>query len=334
MTSGSWRDDIASARKRWLVTGAAGFIGSHLVEELLRLDQVVTGLDDFSTGYRHNLDRVEAAVGPARWRGFSLVTGDVRDLDTCERATTGTAYVLHEAALGSVPRSMKDPLSTHAVNVDGTVNVFLAALNAGVEKVVFASSSSVYGDEPSLPKVENRTGRPLSPYAATKQTAELYANTLCRTHQLPAVGLRYFNVVGTRQDPDGPYAAVVPRWIAAMRAGNRPVIYGDGETSRDFCPVANVVQANLLAAVSDETTNGRVYNIALGGQTTLNELFASLRAALAAQGIECETTEPVYEDFRPGDIRHSLADISSAASDFGYAPDVTLAQGLTQTVEG
>jgi UDP-N-acetylglucosamine 4-epimerase len=220
------------------------------------------------------------------------------------------------------------------INVDGTVNMFLASLRAGAEKVVFASSSSVYGDEPNLPKVEDRIGRPLSPYAVSKQIGELYANTLWRTHGLPTVGLRYFNVVGPRQDPEGPYAAVIPRWIAAMRAGECPTIYGDGETSRDFCPVANVVQANLLAAISGDVTNGNVYNIALGGRTTLNELFVALRDALEVQGIDCADMEPVYEDFRPGDIRHSLADTSKAARDFGYAPDVDLAEGLALVISG
>jgi UDP-N-acetylglucosamine 4-epimerase len=334
MAEASWRDEIASTRRRWLVTGAAGFIGSHIVEELLRLDQRVGGFDDFSTGYQRNLDAVLEAVGSEQRERFSLTRADIRDFDACVEATDGMDFVVHQAALGSVERSMKDPHSTHVINVDGTVNVFLASLRAGVEKVVFASSSSVYGDEPNLPKVEDRTGRPLSPYAASKQIGELYANTLWRTHGLPTIGLRYFNVVGTRQDPEGPYAAVIPRWMAAMRAGERPIIYGDGETSRDFCPVPNVVQANLLAAVSGDATNGNVYNIALGGKTTLNELFVALRDALAAQGVDCADMEPVYKDFRPGDIRHSLADTSRAARDFGYAPDVDLAQGLALVVAG
>ncbi|GMR02337.1 MAG: Vi polysaccharide biosynthesis UDP-N-acetylglucosaminuronic acid C-4 epimerase TviC [Acidimicrobiia bacterium] len=327
-----WQDNVASSNKRWLVTGAAGFIGSHLVDELLRLGQEVIGFDDFSTGYRHNLDFVKTSVSEDQWRSFTLVRADIRDFDACVEAAAGVDFVLHEAALGSVPRSMKEPRETHTVNVDGTMNVFLASLGAGVRKVVYASSSSVYGDEPSLPKVENRIGRPLSPYAASKQIGELYANTLWRTHELPTVGLRYFNVVGPRQDPEGPYAAVVPRWVAAMRSGHRPTIYGDGETSRDFCPVANAVQANLLAAVSDESTNGNAYNVALGGRTTLNELFIALRDALAADGVNCTDTDAIYEDFRPGDIRHSLADITKAQRDFGYKPDVTLEEGLAHVV--
>jgi len=332
MPTASWREEIASTRKRWLITGAAGFVGSHLVGELLGLGQEVVGLDDFSTGYQHNLDLVQAASNIEQWRRFSITRADIRDYDACAGSTGGVDFVLHQAALGSVPRSMEDPRATHTVNVDGTTNVLLASLDSEVKKIVFASSSSVYGDEPGLPKVENRIGRPLSPYAASKQIGELYANTLWRTHQLPTVGLRYFNVVGARQDPDGPYAAVVPRWVAAMRAGDAPVIYGDGDTSRDFCPVDNVVQANLRAAISSAATNGNAYNIALGSRTTLNELFIALRDALVGQGIDCGATEPVYEDFRPGDIRHSLADISNAAKDFSYTPEVSLGQGLRQAV--
>jgi len=325
MPGASWQEKVASYHKRWLVTGAAGFIGSHLIDELLRLGQEVIGFDDFSTGYRHNLDLVKTSVSKDQWRSFTLVRADIRDFDACVEAMAGVDFVLHEAALGSVPRSMKEPRQTHTVNVDGTMNVFLASLGAGVQKVVYATS---------LPKVEDRTGRPLSPYAASKQIGELYANTLWRTHELPAVGLRYFNVVGSRQDPEGPYAAVVPRWVAALRAGERPIIYGDGETSRDFCPVANAVQANLLAAVSGESTNGNAYNVALGGRTTLNELFIALRGALEADGVDCADTDAIYEDFRPGDIRHSLADITNAQSDFGYRPDVTLEEGLTLAVLG
>lgn len=328
MPDASWQDLVASRRKRWLVTGAAGFVGSHLVGELLRLDQEVTGFDNFSTGYQRNLDLVKGNVSEDQWRRLTLTRADIRDFDACVEATSSVDIVLHQAALGSVPRSMKEPQETHTVNVDGTVNVFLASLGTGVQKVVYASSSSVYGDELRLPKVENRIGRPLSPYAASKQVGELYANTLWRTHGLPAVGLRYFNVVGPRQDPEGPYAAVVPRWVAAMRAGDRPIIFGDGETSRDFCPVANVVQANLLAAVSGDATNGNAYNIALGGRTTLNELFVALRDALAVNGVDCGGMDPVYEEFRSDDIRHSLADISAAQNDFRYTPAMSLNEGI------
>lgn len=334
MAADQWTELIVSERRTWLVTGAAGFVGSHLVCQLLRLDQDVVGLDNYATGHRSNLDLVRADVGESAWGRFRIVEGDIREPDTCTAATHGADIVLHQAALGSVPRSMVRPLDTHAVNVDGTMNVFLAALDADVDKVVYASSSSVYGDDPELPKVESRTGRPLSPYAASKQIGELYAETLSRTHGLPAVGLRYFNVVGTRQDPEGPYAAVVPRWLTALRSGTQPIIYGDGETSRDFCPVANVVQANLLAAISADHTNGKAYNVALGGTTTLYELLVAMRTALSRTGVECESIEPAYEDFRPGDIRHSLADISLARDELGYAPQVSLAEGLDETVAG
>jgi UDP-N-acetylglucosamine 4-epimerase len=327
-------DGMLDDQQRWLITGAAGFIGSHLVAELLLKGQDVVGLDNFATGHRENLDLVRDEVGPDAWERFTLIEGDIRDLATCTSASRGADYVLHQAAIGSVPRSIRDPLTTHSVNVDGTVNMFLAAIECGTKKVVYASSSSVYGDDPSLPKVENQTGTPLSPYAVGKKVGELYANALWRTHELPSVGLRYFNVVGPRQDPDGPYAAVVPKWIAAFRSGKRPVIYGDGETTRDFSPVANVVSANLRAASSDDVTSGNVYNVALGGSTTLNQLFFTLRDALGANGVDCADIEPVYEDFRPGDIRDSLADSSRATEDFGYDPEVTLAQGLASVVSG
>ena len=332
MTAGHWTERISKTRRRWLVTGAAGFIGSHLTSHLLSLDQDVVGFDNFATGHQRNLDLVRVEVGEKRWKSFRFVEGDIRDFEACVVVMRGADFVLHEAALGSVPRSMVRPLDTHRANVDGTLNVFLAALETGVLKVVYASSSSVYGDDLTLPKVEDRTGRPLSPYAASKQISELYADTLSRTHGLPAVGVRYFNVIGIRQDPKGPYAAVIPRWLSAMCSGQRPVIYGDGETSRDFCPVADVVHANLLAAVSDDRGNGEVYNIALGDTTTLNQLFAELRHALARAGVPCGEIEPIYEDFRPGDIRHSLADISKAIDAFGYAPPVTLAEGLRAAV--
>lgn len=334
MTSEPWSEAIEATPRRWLVTGAAGFIGSHVVSRLLRLNQEVVGLDNFATGHRANLDLVRAEVGDARSERFEFVEGDIRDFDTCLAAVASVHFVLHQAALGSVPRSMLRPLDTHEVNVDGTLNVFLAALETGVQKIVYASSSSVYGNDPELPKVEERTGKPLSPYAASKQIGELYANTLWRTHGLPAVGLRYFNVVGARQDPEGPYAAVVPRWIAAMRSGVRPVIYGDGETSRDFCPVANVVQANLLAAISSDRTNGEIYNVALGRTTTLNHLLVSLRESLVKNGVECGDVEPAYEDFRPGDILHSMADISRAREAINYAPSVGLEDGLRLAVRG
>jgi UDP-N-acetylglucosamine 4-epimerase len=317
--------ELAAAPKAWLVTGAAGFVGSHLVETLLRYGQRVVALDNFSTGFRENLREFEGH--------FSMIEGDIRDFDTCARASAGVDYVLHQAALGSVPRSIAYPLDTHRTNVDGTVNVFLAALRNECKRVVYASSSSVYGDEPTLPKIEARTGRPLSPYAASKAAAELYADVYARTLGLSSAGLRYFNVVGARQDPNGPYAAVIPRWVTLLARGARPVLYGDGETSRDFCPVQNVVQANLLAATAEADLHGRAYNVALGGRTTLNQLFGLLRAGMAARGFDCARVEPDYQAFRPGDIRHSLADIGAAQRDLGYQPSTTLAEGLDKVMD-
>jgi UDP-N-acetylglucosamine 4-epimerase len=327
-----WLGDAAGSEHGWLVTGAAGFIGSHCAEALLKLGQHVVGLDNFATGKRDNLEALQAAAGDAAGR-FRFVEADIRDADAVKAAMGGVRYVLHQAALGSVPRSIADPMATHTANVDGTLNVFLAASELGVTRVVYASSSSVYGDDPELPKVEGRTGQPLSPYAASKAMDEIYAGVLARTHQLQAVGLRYFNVVGPRQDPEGPYAAVVPRWLDALRSGTQPLIFGDGETSRDFCPVQNVVQANLLAATRPQDLSGRVYNVALGGRTSLNELFAILRDGMAARGVPCSAVEPEYREFREGDVRHSMADISAARADLGFEPDTDLATGLATAID-
>lgn len=331
--------ELRRAPRRWLVTGAAGFIGSHLIEALLALDQTVVGLDNFATGSRRNLDLVrQALASPERWARFRFLESDIRDLGACEAACASADYVLHQAALGSVPRSIERPLDTHRANVDGTLHVFLAALGAGVRRVVYASSSSVYGDEPTLPKREDRIGAPLSPYAASKRMTEIYASVLARSHRLSAVGLRYFNVVGARQDPGGPYAAVVPRWLDALtqvaQGTTRPLIFGDGETTRDFCPVGNVVQANLLAATRDAELGGRVYNVALGDQTSLNQLYRVLRDGMQARGFECATLEPEYREFRAGDVRHSLADIGAAERDLGYAASLSLEQGLAAAMDG
>jgi UDP-N-acetylglucosamine 4-epimerase len=320
--------------RQWLVTGGAGFIGSHLVEWLLAHGQRVRVLDDLSTGTRDNLDRVRAVVGEHAWRSSEVIVGDIREPAACAAAAEGCELVLHQAALGSVPRSIADPASTHAVNVDGTVNVLLAAREAGVRTVVFASSSSVYGDDTSATKREDVLGRPLSPYALSKRVCELYADTFFRTFGVRTVGLRYFNVVGPRQRPDGPYAAVVPRWIAALIEGAVPIIYGDGSTSRDFCPVANVVQANVLAAMGGDDAAGHVFNVALGQRTTLLELFAILRSECAAAGFDCAAVQPVHHDFRPGDVRHSLADTTAAASWLGYEPQIDLRRGLALAVRG
>lgn len=324
--------ELQGASRRWLVTGAAGFIGSHLVERLLALGQEVVGFDNFSTGRRSNLDDVRACVGDEAWGRFTLVEADIRDPGACRAAAEGVQHVLHQAALGSVPRSIREPVATFAANVEGFVQVLEAARAASCRSVVYASSSSVYGDHPALPKREPELGRPLSPYAASKRCDEVLAAAWSGSYALPITGLRYFNVVGPRQDPEGAYAAVVPRWIAELATGRAPTIFGDGETSRDFCPVANVVQANLLAAVSPPASGEGVFNIALGGRTTLNELFGLLRDGMAALGAPCAGIDARHEDFRPGDIRHSLADIARARTELGYEPDVGLAEALRETM--
>jgi UDP-N-acetylglucosamine 4-epimerase len=319
--------------RRWLVTGGAGFIGSHLVEALLRHRQEVVVLDDFSTGREENLEHARASAGAG---GASLVTirGDVRDPGACRSAVQGVEVVLHQAALGSVPRSIARPLATHEVNVSGFLQVLEAARSAGIQRVVYASSSSVYGDHPALPKVEEQVGRPLSPYAASKACDELYAHAYAASYGLELVGLRYFNVFGPRQDPEGPYAAVMPRWFTALLAGAQVAIYGDGETSRDFCYVANVVQANLLAAcVRDPAALGQVYNVACGARTTLNELFVLIRNQVALLRPEAADARPVHQEFRRGDVRHSLADITKARRLLGYLPTHSVADGLVEAAE-
>jgi UDP-N-acetylglucosamine/UDP-N-acetylgalactosamine 4-epimerase len=320
-------DELRARPRRWLVTGAAGFIGSHLVESLLELGQTVRGLDDLSTGRPSNLAGVRAHPR------FDFVEGDIRNGPVCDAAVAGVDYVLHQAALGSVPRSIADPRSTHEVNVDGFVNVALAASRAGVTGFVYASSSSVYGDSDRLPKREGEEGQPLSPYAASKRVDEVIASSYARSFGLRAVGLRYFNVVGPRQDPSGAYAAVVPRWLAAFRAGEVPAIFGDGETSRDFCPVQDVVRGNLLAATAPEAAVGRAFNVGLGAQTTLNQLFALLRDGMAARGAPCADMTPRYEPFRAGDPRHSLADVEAATRVLGWRASSTLAEGLERTMD-
>ena len=313
----------------WLVTGSAGFIGSHLVEALLRLDQQVLGLDNFATGYRRNLDEVEAAVGTARWRRHRFVEADIADPAACRDACLGIDIVLHEAALGSVPRSIEDPLRTHAANATGFLNLLVAARDAGVKRFVYAASSSTYGDHPGLPKVEDVIGAPLSPYAVTKYLNELYAGVFGRCYGTETVGLRYFNVFGARQDPDGAYAAVIPRFAAAMLGGLPVTINGDGETSRDFCYIDNVVQANLLAATAtDPAAIGEVYNVAFGARMSLNELHATLRELILARHPTLRIADPVYGDFRAGDVRHSEADIGKAKRLLGYRPQWDARRGL------
>ncbi|VVE70877.1 Vi polysaccharide biosynthesis protein VipB/TviC [Pandoraea captiosa] len=315
--------------RKWLITGVAGFIGSNLLETLLRLDQQVVGLDNFATGHRANLDLVKSFVSPEQWARFSFIEGDICDLETCQRATQGVQHVLHEAALGSVPRSIENPIRTNETNLSGFLNMLVAARDAGVESFVYAASSSTYGDHPGLPKVEDRIGKPLSPYAVTKYVNELYADVFARCYGFNSVGLRYFNVFGPRQDPKGAYAAVIPKWFDALLNGETVFINGDGETSRDFCFVQNVVQANILASLpeSQEATN-QVYNVALGDRTTLNELFASIRALIAREMPEVASATPTYRDFRAGDVRHSQADIGKATSLLGYAPTHRVDAGL------
>src|SRR6478736_2725056 len=321
-------------QQTWLVTGCAGFIGSNLIESLLQRGQKVVGLDNFSTGFQHNLDQVEAAVGRETWKRFRFIEGDIRSLDTCREACKGVDYVLHEAALGSVPRSIDDPITSHESNVTGFLNMLVAARDAKVRRFVYAASSAAYGDHPGLPKVEETIGRPLSPYGAGKYMNELYADVFGRCYGLETVGLRYFNVFGPRQDPDGAYAAVIPKWIASMLRDETVYINGDGETARDFCFIDNVVQANILAATAanPEAAN-RVYNVALGDQTSLNQLFASLRELLAARDASFDCAPPVYRDFRAGDVRFSRADISKATNLLGFKPTVPVHDGLERALD-
>jgi UDP-N-acetylglucosamine/UDP-N-acetylgalactosamine 4-epimerase len=327
------REDLSRTPRRWLVTGVAGFIGSHLLETLLGLGQHVVGLDNFATGYRHNLSHVASRVGAEAFRRFDFIQGDIRDRELCAAAVSNVDFVLHQAALGSVPRSMVDPLASHVSNVDGFVNVLLAAHAAGVERVVYASSSSVYGDEASEPKVEDRRGRLLSPYAATKLIDEVYAETFRRTHELESVGLRYFNVFGARQDPHGAYAAVIPRWTEQLLLGEPCVVFGDGSASRDFCYVDNVVQANLLAAVAPrEQLAEPIFNIACGARTSLRELFALIRDLVAESNPAAAHSVLRREAPRAGDILHSLASIERARERLGYSPDFDVATGMRQTV--
>ena len=317
----------------WLITGAAGFIGSNLLETLLKLDQHVKGLDNFATGYRENLEEVQACVTPLQWARFRLIEGDIRDLSVCREAVTGVDYVLHQAALGSVPRSLENPILTNENNISGFLNMLLAARDAAVKRFVYAASSSTYGDHPGLPKVESLIGKPLSPYAVTKYVNELYADVFSRCYEFNTIGLRYFNIFGRRQDPNGAYAAVIPKWVASM-INNEPVfINGDGETSRDFCYIDNAVQANLLAATVEEIdSTNQVYNIAVGDRTTLNNLFDQSRMLLLPHFPHLKEFKPVCRDFRAGDVRHSQADISKAQSFLGYAPTHNIAQGLEESM--
>ena len=323
------RARLATETNTWLVTGVAGFIGSNLLETLLKLDQKVVGLDNFSTGRRRNLDQVQGLVTPAQWARFHLITGDICDIEACRLACKNTDYVLHQAALGSVPRSIEDPIVTHNSNISGFLNMLVAARDAGVKAFVYAASSSTYGDHPGLPKVEDRIGKPLSPYAVTKYVNELYADVFARCYGFTTIGLRYFNIFGQRQDPDGAYAAVIPKWVSSMIKQEPVFINGDGETSRDFCYIDNTVQANLLAATcTDPGARNQVYNVAVGERTSLNQLFEAIRAELAPRFSHLASYKPVYRDFRPGDVMHSLADIGKAGNLLHYQPTHTIREGL------
>lgn len=329
------QSELVDNPKTWLITGVAGFIGSNLLEKLLQLDQTVVGLDNFSTGHRHNLEDVKGVVAKTQWERFQFHEGDVRSLDACRVVTEGVNYVLHQAALGSVPRSLDDPIRTNENNVSGFLNMLVAARDSRVNSFTFAASSSTYGDHPALPKVEENIGNPLSPYAVTKYVNELYASVFARCYNFPTIGLRYFNVFGPRQDPNGAYAAVIPKWIQLLLQGEVVTINGDGQSSRDFCYVDNAVQANILAAVSDVSSQNEIYNIAVGEQTTLNELFYAIAKEISQHsttvGIEELEKRCQFNDFRAGDVRHSLADISKAERKLGYLPVIRVQEGIRLT---
>ncbi len=338
------RADLSLSPRYWLVTGVAGFIGSNLLETLLKLDQFVVGLDNFATGHRHNLDEVRHLVSEQQWARFHFIEGDIRHLEDCRKAMFHPGrpdagapqpkpvdHVLHQAALGSVPRSINDPITTNSVNIDGFLNMLVATRDAGVQSFTYAASSSTYGDHPGLPKVEDVIGQPLSPYAVTKYVNELYASVFARSYGLNTIGLRYFNVFGQRQDPDGAYAAVIPKWTAAMIKGEDVFINGDGLTSRDFCFIENAVQANLLAATAGSEARNQVYNVAVSDRTDLRQLFEALKQNLGIHGI-AYTKEPVHRDFRDGDVRHSQADISKAQRLLAYAPQHDIHAGIAQAM--
>ncbi|MCG7959054.1 MAG: NAD-dependent epimerase/dehydratase family protein [Candidatus Thiodiazotropha taylori] len=329
----SLKAHLKSQPSTWLITGVAGFIGSNLLETLLKLNQKVVGLDNFATGHAYNFDKVEAAVSTEQWSGFRFIEGDIRDLQTCHDACNGVDYVLHQAALGSVPRSLTDPITTNECNISGFLNMLVAGRDAEVKRFVYAASSSTYGEHPGLPKVEDKTGNPLSPYAVTKLVNEHYAQVFARCYDFNTIGLRYFNIFGQRQDPNGAYAAVIPKWVASMIDREDVFINGDGETSRDFCYIDNAVQANLLAATTTnpDATN-QVYNVAVGDRTSLNQLFTKIRDILADRFDYLSDLAPVYRDFRAGDVRHSLANIDKASSLLGYQPSHNIDQGLTEAM--
>lgn len=325
-------ESLQQAPKTWLITGVAGFIGSNLLETLLKLNQAVVGLDNFSTGHQYNLDEVQGEVTPEQWAKFTFIEGDITNIEDCHKACKGVDYVQHQAALGSVPRSIADPITTNANNISGFLNMLVAARDAKVTSFTYAASSSTYGDHPALPKLEDNIGKPLSPYAVTKYVNELYADVFAKTYGFNTIGLRYFNVFGKRQDPNGAYAAVIPKWTAAMLQGEQVFINGDGETSRDFCYIANTVQMNILAAVAEDKAKNQVYNCAVGDRTTLNDLYQAIKKALENLNIAVTPSEPEYRDFRAGDVRHSQADVSKAQELLGYAPSHRIGEGIDEAM--
>ena len=330
-TFDSLKSELSKHPKRWLVTGVAGFIGSNLLESLLRLNQEVVGLDNFATGHVHNLEDVKSNVSADAYGKFTFIEGDITDYDTCMKACKGCDYVLHQAALGSVPRSIENPIRTNASNINGFLNMLVAAKDSRIKRFVYAASSSTYGDHEALPKKEAIIGKPLSPYAVTKYVNELYADVFYRTYNIQTIGLRYFNVFGKRQDPNGAYAAVIPQWFGSLIGGEPCYINGDGETSRDFCYIDNCVQANFLAACTEnKDALNQVYNVAYGERTTLNTLFGYIRERLAPHYPDISKIAPVYRDFRKGDVRHSLADITKIKTLLGYAPKYSVAAGLDE----
>ena len=320
--------------RTWLITGVAGFIGSNLLETLLKLDQKVVGLDNFSTGFQKNLNEVQSLTSKEQWQRFTFIEGDIRNLDACRQACNSVDYVLHQAALGSVPRSIEDPITTNENNISGFLNMLVAARDAKVQRFVYAASSSTYGDHPDLPKVEDIIGKPLSPYAVTKLVNELYTEVFAKTYNFKTIGLRYFNIFGQRQDPNGAYAAVIPKWFAGLIKNETIYINGDGETSRDFCFIENCVQANILAAtVTNETATNQVYNVAFGERTTLNDLYKLIKERVSLVYPPAKKAKPEYRDFRAGDVRHSLADISKANQNIGYGPQFSVIKGLDKAAE-
>jgi UDP-N-acetylglucosamine 4-epimerase len=326
--------ELLQEPKVWLVTGVAGFIGSNLLEALLKLNQTVVGLDNFATGFQCNLDEVRLEVEPKQWESFRFIEGDIREIDVCQKAVAGVDYVLHHAALGSVPRSIESPIKTNEANIDGFLNMLVAARDAKVKRFVYAASSSTYGDHPALPKVEDNIGNPLSPYAVTKLVNELYAQVFAKTYGFKTIGLRYFNIFGKRQNPNGAYAAVIPKWVGSIINGDEVFINGDGETSRDFCYIKNTIQMNLLAATtqSDAAVN-QIYNTALNDRTSLNQLYHMIEERLIDRVKGVEKKEPTYRDFRAGDVKHSQADISKAERLIGYKPSHKIAKGLDEAMD-